>query len=79
MQTPADLAFHERLACDLLEREGAEIVWRLHMDAIQADREGHHRGAELLIETADAAWRLLRKAAAERILSGSARERPCSM
>jgi hypothetical protein len=59
MSSPADLAFHERLARDLLEREGPDVICRLHSDAIEADRAGHSRGAQLLIETAEAAWRLL--------------------
>jgi hypothetical protein len=41
MQTPADLAFHERLARDLLERKGSAVSWRLHLDAIEAERDGH--------------------------------------
>jgi hypothetical protein len=66
MPTPADLAFHERLARDLLDREGPDVICRLHLDAIEAERDGHPHGAELLIETADAAWRLLREAAEAR-------------
>ena len=69
MRTPADFAFHERLARDLLERQGPQIVWRLHLDAIEAYQDGHRRGAELLIQTADAAERLLRQAASERVYS----------
>ena len=69
MQTPADLAFHERLARDLLRREGSGIVWRLHLDAIETYRDGHCRGAEFLIQTADAAERLLREAALPRVQS----------
>ena len=64
MPSPADLAFHERLARDLLDREGPDVICRLHLDAMEADRDGHPRGAELLIETAEAAWRLLREGAA---------------
>jgi hypothetical protein len=75
MQTPADLGFHERLARDLLEREGPDVIWRLHRDAMEADRDGHARGAELLIETADAAWRLLRESTAARV---SASANACS-
>jgi hypothetical protein len=61
MRSAADLAFHERLARELLARYGPEIVWGLHLNAMEADRDGHPRGAELLIETVDAAWRLLRE------------------
>ena len=36
MRSAADLAFHERLALDLLARDGPEIVWGLHLNAMEA-------------------------------------------
>ena len=62
-------AFHERAALDLLGRDGLAVVWRLYVEAAEAHRAGYHRGAQILIETADAAERLLRQATLER--SGS--------
>src|SRR5438874_11653936 len=59
MRSAADLAFHERLALDLLARDGPEIVWGLHLNAMEADRDGNPRGDEHLIETVDAACPLL--------------------
>ena len=58
-----DRAFHERVALDLLARDGLRIVWKLHLDAANAYRGGYPRGAQILIETADAAERLIRHAA----------------
>jgi len=56
-----DASFCEGLARDLLERDGPEIVSRLRLEAIAARGEGRRRGAELLIQIADAAERLLRQ------------------
>jgi len=56
-----DHSFCESLARDLLERDGPEIVSRLRLEAVAARGEGHRRGAELLIQIADAAERLLRQ------------------
>jgi hypothetical protein len=61
-----DRAFHERAALELLDRDGIAIIWRLHLDAVEAHRNGYARGAQILIDTADAAERLLRRAAKER-------------
>jgi len=58
-----DRAFHERVALDLLARDGIGVVWKLHLDAANAYRGGYQRGAQILIETADAAERLIRHAA----------------
>ena len=38
------------------------IVWELHLKAANAYRNGFARSAEVLVETADAAERLLRDA-----------------
>ena len=58
-----DRAFHERVALDLLARDGIAVVWKLHLDAANAYCGGYQRGAQILIETADAAERLIRHAA----------------
>ena len=58
-----DRAFHERVALDLLQRDRIGIVWKLHLDAANAYRGRYLRGAQILIETADAAERLIRHAA----------------
>ena len=57
-----DRAFHERVALDLLARDGLRVVWKLHLDAANAHRHGYPRGAQILIETADAAAQLIRHA-----------------
>ena len=57
-----DRAFHERVALDLLPRDGLRVVWKLHLDAANAYRGGYPRGAQILIETADAAEQLIRHA-----------------
>jgi hypothetical protein len=58
-----DRAFHGRVALDLLTRDGIGIVWKLHLDAANAYRRGYPRGAQILIETADTAERLIRHGA----------------
>jgi hypothetical protein len=59
MPTRLDEPFCERLARDLLKRDGPEVVSRLRLDATAARGDGHRRGADLLIQIADAAERLL--------------------
>ena len=39
-----DRAFHERVALDLLARDGLRVVWKLHLDAANAHRHGYPRG-----------------------------------
>jgi hypothetical protein len=56
-------AFHEQLALDLLAGEGIAVIWKLHLDAANAYRKGHLNGAAILLDTADAAERLIRAAA----------------
>ena len=58
-----DRAFHERVALDFLARDGIGVIWKLHLDAANAYRGGYQRGAQILIETADGAERLVRHAA----------------
>jgi hypothetical protein len=76
--------FHERAALDLLGRDGVAIVWQLHVAAAEAFRAGYPRGAQILIETADAAERLLRHSAGQlgfksrRLDRGSPKNRPSS-
>jgi len=62
MSSRLDDSFCEGLARDLLQRDGPEVVSRLRREAIAARGEGRRRGAELLIQIADAAERLLRQA-----------------
>lgn len=50
-----DRAFHERIALDLLLRNGIGVVWKLHLDAANTYLGGYARGAQILIETTDAA------------------------
>jgi hypothetical protein len=57
-----DDVFYETLARDFLARGEPEVLWRLRLDALEARRLGHQRGADLLTEIADAAQRLLRQA-----------------
>jgi len=59
MPSRLDEPFCERLARDLLKRDGPEIVERLRSEAIAARGDGHRRGADLLVQIADAAERLL--------------------
>jgi hypothetical protein len=56
-----DDVFYETLARDFLQRGEPEILWQLRLDAIEARRRGHQRGADLLTEIADAAERLLQQ------------------
>jgi hypothetical protein len=58
---------HEIAALDLLGRDGIAIVWKLHLDAAEAYQAGYQRGAEILIETADAPEQLLRQAVSQRV------------
>jgi hypothetical protein len=67
-----DRALHERAALELLGRDGIAVIWRLHLDAAEAHRDGYQRGAQILTDTADAAERLLRQAAKEPSRDGDA-------
>ena len=58
-----DRAFHKRAALELLARGGIGVVWKLHLDAANAYRSGYPLRPQILIETADAAERLIRRAA----------------
>jgi hypothetical protein len=62
MQTKAGRAMTERLALDLLERDGSAVIWLLHLTAARACGDGHPRAAEILLEIADTAERCLRLA-----------------
>jgi len=53
---------HEQTALDLLTREGIAVIWRLHLKAAAAYRDGYPLAAETLITTADTAERLLLRA-----------------
>jgi hypothetical protein len=62
MQTQAVRELTEKLALELLERDGMPVIWLLHLTAAKAYGDGHPRAAEVLLETADAAERCLRHA-----------------
>jgi hypothetical protein len=47
-------------ALNLLARHGIQVIWKLHLEAATAHREGRD-GAESLIEIADAAEEWLRR------------------
>jgi hypothetical protein len=64
-----DDVFYETLARDFLASGEPEILWRLRLDAIEARRLGHQRGADLLTKIADAAERLLRQTGKPELVS----------
>jgi hypothetical protein len=61
-QTKARRTLTEKLALDLLERDGIAVIWNIHLTAVEAYRDGHPRAAEILVEIGDAAERCLRLA-----------------
>jgi hypothetical protein len=62
MQT-VDRDFHQRVALDVLARDGIGAIWKLHLDAADTYRGGYQSGAQILVDTADAAERLIPHAA----------------
>jgi hypothetical protein len=62
MQTKAGREWTEKLALDLLERDGMRVIWLLHLTAAKAHGDGHPLAAQTLLEIADAAERCLRQA-----------------
>jgi hypothetical protein len=72
MQTKACRALTEKVALDLLERDGIAVIWLLHLTATKAYREGHPRAAEALLEIGDAAEQCLRRAGVARRWRGTA-------
>jgi hypothetical protein len=70
VDSKAEREFHEGIACDLLARDGVAIVWRLHLDATKAYRDGYPLGAEVLVKVADAAERLLLHAGTATLTTG---------
>jgi hypothetical protein len=60
MQTQAVRELTEKLALELLERDGMPVIWLLHLTAAKAYGDGHPRAAEVLLE--NAAERCLRHA-----------------
>jgi hypothetical protein len=62
MQTKAARELAEKLALELLERDGMPVIWLLYLTAAKAYGDGHPRAAEILFEIADAAERCLRLA-----------------
>jgi hypothetical protein len=63
MQTKAVRELTEKLALELLERDGMPVIWLLHLTAAKARGDGHPRAGEILLDIADAAERCLRHAA----------------
>ncbi len=61
MQTKACRDYAEKVALDLLERDGIAVIWLLHLTATQAYRDGHPRAAETLLEIGNAAEQCLRR------------------
>ena len=57
-----DRTLYESVALDLLVRDGIGVISELQLDAANAHRNGCPRGAEILIETADAEERLVQHA-----------------
>jgi hypothetical protein len=51
--------FVEKIALELLARDGTSAVWQLHLVAAAAYRDGYARAAGALVEIADAAEREL--------------------
>jgi hypothetical protein len=68
-------AFHEKVALDLLARDGIGVIWKLHLDAANAYRGGFLNGAKILLATADAAERLIRHAAMSKVVGEGQIER----
>ena len=58
----------QRVADELLKRDGAGVIWQAHLTAARLDREGNRRAAEILLAIADAAEKaLIRAAPSERV------------
>jgi len=57
--------FAEKIAVELLARDGSAAVWRLHLVAASAHHDGCLRAAESLLEIADAAERLTVRSSAD--------------
>ncbi len=51
--------FAEKIALELLARDGTSAVWQLHVVAARIYRDGYARAAGVLLEIADAAEREL--------------------
>ena len=63
-----DRAYYEKVALDLLARDGIGVIWKLHLDAANAYRGGFLNGAKILLATADAAERLIRHTATSELV-----------
>ena len=51
--------FVEKIALELLVRDGPSAVWQLHLAAATAHGDGHAKAADALLQIADAAEREL--------------------
>ena len=52
--------YYDSAALELLACDGIGVIWELHLDAANAYRNGCPQSAEILLETADAAERMMR-------------------
>jgi hypothetical protein len=55
--------YSEQVARNMLNRYGLAAIWRLHLSAARAHREGNAMAARSIIDIADAAEREWRQAA----------------
>ena len=62
MQNTAVRELAEKVALELLERDGMPVIWLLQLTAAKAQGDGQRRAAETLLEIADAAERCSRLA-----------------
>ena len=53
----------QRVADELLKRDGAGVIWQAHLTAARLDCEGNRRAAEILLAIADAAEKAVCRAA----------------
>ena len=53
----------QRVADELLKRDGAGVIWQTHLTAARLDCEGNRRAAEILLAIADAAEKAVCRAA----------------
>lgn len=45
----------EKIATELLKRDGVAVIWQAHLTAARAKRDGYPKAAEILLKIADAA------------------------
>ena len=57
-----DRTLNEKLALEALANEGIEVIWRLHVAAADAYRNGYLSVAASVVETVEAAEEMLLRA-----------------